>query len=131
MVAYSFKARFVPLIREGLKTQTIRAERSRHARPGELIQLFSGMRTHLCEKIVPDPVCTVVLPIMISFATARIARVEVGMVPVRDLDAFAISDGFEGLDDMTAFWLENHGARGFDGVVIEWAMPRADLRDVA
>ena len=57
MVAYSFKARFVPLIREGLKTQTIRAQRSRHARPGELIQLFSGMRTHLCEKIVPDPVC--------------------------------------------------------------------------
>lgn len=123
MVAYSFQKRFAPLIREGLKTQTIRADRKRHARPGELLQLFTGMRTAHCERIVPDVVCTAVLPIAIGWASARIARVEVGMIPVRNLDHFAASDGFIDLDDMTDFWLEHHGARPFEGVVIEWSMP--------
>lgn len=123
MVAYSFQKRFAPLIREGLKTQTIRADRKRHARPGELLQLFTGMRTAHCERIVPDVVCTAVLPIEISWASARIARIEVGMVPLRDLDHFAVSDGFADIDDMSAFWLEHHGARPFHGVIIEWSMP--------
>ncbi|MCU9850371.1 hypothetical protein OEZ60_20510 [Defluviimonas sp. WL0024] len=128
MVAYSFQSRFVPLIREGLKTQTVRSARKRHARPGEPIQLFRGMRTRLCEKIVPDPVCTAILPIAINFASARINRIEVGRVPLLDLDAFAVADGFEHLDDMSAFWREHHGSRHFDGVVIEWTMPRCDGR---
>lgn len=124
MVAYSFKGRFVPLIREGLKTQTIRGPRKRHARPGEPIQLYQAMRTRFCEKIVPDPFCSSVLPIEIGFASGRIHRVETGLVPVRDLDTFAVADGFECIDDMSAFWLEHHGARPFHGVLIEWPMPR-------
>lgn len=123
MVAYSFQKRFAPLILEGLKTQTIRADRKRHARPGELLQLFTGMRTAHCARIVPDVTCTAVLPISIDWASARISRVAVGAVPVRNLDHFAVLDGFADLDDMTGFWLENHGARTFSGVVIEWARP--------
>lgn len=123
MVAYSFQKRFAPLIREGLKTQTIRADRKRHARPGEMLQLFTGMRTAWCEKIIPDPICTAVLPVAIGWASARITRIEVGMIPVRNLDHFASADGFTDIEDMTAFWLERHGARPFEGVVIEWSMP--------
>lgn len=57
MVAYSYKARFVEPIRLGLepgpwipgmKRQTIRADRKRHARPGEEIQHYRGMRTRQC-----------------------------------------------------------------------------------
>lgn len=58
MVAYSFQKEFSPLIVDGLKRQTVRGHRRRHARPGEMIQLFSGMRTRHCRKIIPDPVCT-------------------------------------------------------------------------
>ena len=50
MVAYSFNSRFEVAIREGWKTQTIRAGRKRHARPGEMLQLFCGMRTAHCRK---------------------------------------------------------------------------------
>lgn len=114
-----------------MKLQTIRAGRERHARPGERLQLFTGMRTAQCIKIMHDPVCTMVLPIRIGFATARIARIEVGQVLVRDLDMFAALDGFPDLDDMTHFWLERHGARDFRGVVIEWAMPRERAERVA
>lgn len=125
MVAYNFKPRFVPLICEGMKRQTVRRHRARHARPGECLQLFAGLRTAEARRILlVDPVCTEVLPIRISFAAGRIARIEVADVPVLSLDGFAVRDGFEDIADMTDFWVEHHGGRDFEGVVIEWAMPR-------
>jgi len=57
MVAYSFQKQFVEPIQKGVKTQTIRAHRRRHARPGEPMQLFCGMRTKHCKKIIDDPIC--------------------------------------------------------------------------
>lgn len=58
MVAYSFHASFAEPIALGLKQHTIRPHRRRHARPGEAMQLFVGMRTKQCRKIIPDPVCS-------------------------------------------------------------------------
>jgi hypothetical protein len=57
MVAYSFNRRFVPAIESGIKSQTIRAPRRRHARPGERLQLYSDMRTKACRLIRDDVVC--------------------------------------------------------------------------
>lgn len=95
MVAYSFKQRFAVAIREGWKTQTIRAGRARHARPGEMLQLFTGMRTAHCKKICEDVRCTEVMAIVISFDDeAEIDRITTDGVPVRDVDAFAVADGF-------------------------------------
>lgn len=63
MVAYSFQKRFVPKILAGLepgpwlpgmKRHTMRQPRlgrSRHARPGDTIQLYMGMRTKHCRQI--------------------------------------------------------------------------------
>ncbi len=46
MVAYSFNPRFIEPIRQGLKTQTIRSySEARQPRPGQLLQLYTGMRT--------------------------------------------------------------------------------------
>ena len=137
MVAYSFKARFEMPIREGWKTQTIRAERARHARPGEMLQLFVGMRTRHCRKIVADVRCTDVMAIVISFdGDGAIGRIITDGVPVRDLDAFAVQDGFKDADEMADFWRREHTPVGlWHGVVIEWAAPRAavleELTDVA
>ncbi|MGY0779836.1 S49 family peptidase [Azospirillum argentinense] len=62
MVAYSFRPRFIdpilaglepgPLL-PGMKRQTIRGASGgkRHARPGELVQLYTGMRTRQCRKL--------------------------------------------------------------------------------
>ena len=57
MVAYSFQPGFAAEIIAGRKTQTIRNPRKRHAMPGEHLQLFTGMRTRYCKKIIPDPLC--------------------------------------------------------------------------
>lgn len=127
MVAYSFKARFETPIREGWKTQTIRAGRARHARPGEMLQLFIGMRTAQCRKICPDVRCTDVMKIVISYdGDGAIERIITDGVPVRDLDAFAVQDGFRDADEMAEFWRAEHTPVGlWHGVIIEWAAPRA------
>lgn len=126
MVAYSFKKQFVPLIRQGYKRQTIRAvSLRRHVRVGELIQLYTAMRTAHCARILPDVTCIDVCPVLILFDDAmRITRIDTAGIPVRDLDAFAVRDGFQDIADMAAFWEDAHGTMlQFEGVLIEWAYP--------
>lgn len=130
MVAYSFNPRFEMPIREGWKTQTIRAMgRRRHARPGEMLQLYVGMRTAQCRLILPEVRCTDVLKAVISFdGDGAIERVITDNVPVRDLDAFAVRDGFTDIDDMSEFWRREHGPVGlWHGLIIEWARPVAAM----
>jgi hypothetical protein len=151
MVAYSFKERFVEPIQVGLgilpvtpkliddpkhgyaivpavppKLQTIRAVgRRRHVRPGEVIQLYYGMRTKQCRSIGVGR-CTSVLPIKIEFVKAPPEPGSViyiaGRPQVRggDLDDFARRDGFADWSDMKDFWRKEHGAQPFCGLLIEW-----------
>lgn len=123
MVAYSFQRQFVAPIRTGTKDQTIRGPRRRHARPGEAMQLYAGMRTRHCEKIIPDPVCKAVVPIRIDFRpTESESTIQVdGVILVRAArEVFALQDGFESLAAMQAFWLTHHGPGPFHGFVITW-----------
>lgn len=126
MVAYSFNSRFEAAIKSGTKAQTIRAPRARHARPGELLQLYCGMRTTACRRIMPDQICTTVSRVSITFDSGGkglIERIYVEGARVRSLDDFARQDGFADIREMTAFWLNNHpetAALGFIGVLIQW-----------
>lgn len=123
MVAYSFKPRFEGLIRGGQKRQTIRADRARHARPGEAVQLYVGMRTKACRKIMPDPTCTWTAPIRLwipnGFEPAEI--VEAGRKKCVTPD-FAIADGFGGVEDFTRFWFGSHGPGLFQGMIVAWSL---------
>lgn len=131
MVAYSFNQRFEIAIREGWKTQTIRAGRLRHAKPGELLQLFVGMRTASCRRICEDVRCTDVMLIQIDFDTeGEIDCIMTDHVRVRDVDAFAVRDGFTDASDMAAFWRRQNGQRpdtNFTGYLIEWAAPKSGM----
>jgi hypothetical protein len=115
MVAYSFKKQFVPAIQSGRKRQTIRALRRRHARPGEMLQLYCGMRTATCVKIVPDARCIGVDDVRFDLASMADAEVPATYAEMRkmiddrafhlsingiplaraDFDRFASDDGFE------------------------------------
>lgn len=140
MVAYTFKRRFVERIRSGLssvrlswdpepKLQTIRAiGKRRHARPGEALQLYHGMRSRDCFKI-GDAKCTRVREIRISFCNVAEGRIVVGdnpaIVSQAGLDDFAKRDGFDDWPDMQQFWREEHGdlkrLGPFVGILVEWA----------
>ncbi len=142
MVAYSFKPFFVPQIEMGLKRQTIRSNRDRHARPGERVQLYQGMRTKHCRKIIADQICTAVVPVEILLSDlidAIVARVAIDGRPLlyHEIEHFARLDGFapELLEDslprklrgrtaretMGRFWRDAHGdVSRFEGVLITW-----------
>lgn len=133
MVAYSFAPQFVHEVETLIKRQTVRAYRKRHAYPGETIQLYTGMRTRQCRKLVnPDPICVDVRGITIEVATYApriITGIEIdGMaLDEAEIEAFAIADGFgsekPGVSAqyrMGRFWLASHGEGNFAGVVIRW-----------
>lgn len=116
MVAYSFNRRFVQAIESGIKSQTIRAPRRRHARPGERLQLYTGMRTKACRLIRDDVVCSRLdevrldLRVLTDVPMPKNSRQLCGIVETIDLpltingipiegpdkDIFALHDGFLG-----------------------------------
>lgn len=63
MPAYSFKERFVPMIINGTKHQTIRAYRRNLPMAGQMAYLFFGLRTKWCHKLLAPQkqkkVCTI------------------------------------------------------------------------
>lgn len=130
MVAYSFKKQFVQPIRLGLssislsfdcppKRQTIRADRKRHARVDEELQLYCGMRTKHCF-LIGRSRCTAVSRIIIWTSTMAI-MIAGKLLTARQIGAFVKADGFASVHDMNQFWNENHpGVDKFEGVLIEW-----------
>lgn len=119
MVAYSFKSRFSPPITAGTKRQTIRADRKRHARQGEILQLYTGMRTRSC-RLIGTATCKSVEPIHLTLSP--VGRVEIaGFQWDRSLDEFAQADGFMKWDDLLRFWELNHDDSPiFSGVLVRW-----------
>ncbi|TGT72963.1 ASCH domain-containing protein [bacterium M00.F.Ca.ET.159.01.1.1] len=121
MVAYSFKQRFSAPIIAGTKRQTIRADRKRHARAGEQLQLYTGMRTKQC-KLIARATCIGVDLVMLNLADHGVVRIN-GIVLFSDaaMQKFARSDGFASWADMRDFWRDNHpGVEVFEGMLIRW-----------
>jgi hypothetical protein len=131
MVAYSFQKRFVEPLTTGhpatgvVKCQTIRTPRKRHARPGETLQLYSGMRTRHC-RLITTRECTDVRPVFLAVAAGEVHVTGWPVLNSADaLDAFAQNDGFLHWDDLAAFWRATHPEAsdpemGFEGILIMW-----------
>lgn len=130
MVAYSFQKRFAEPILAGTKRQTIRADRRRHARPGEQLQLYTGMRTKHC-RLILRATCESITPVRLRLHRAfgpMTFIVGDRLLSVDEMEEFAQADGFGaegyGVLDMTSFWFEQHGKGAekidFRGVLIRW-----------
>lgn len=122
MVAYNFNARFADSVTSGRKRQTIRRNgKRRHARPGERLQLYTGMRQPGCRKLLnPDPVCTHAFPIRLWIGEDTIDEILVDDWPIQDLRSFAQDDGFRGVGDMHRFFADNGPLGLFCGTLIMW-----------
>lgn len=120
MPAYNFQSRFAPLVVSGEKRQTIRAiGKRRHAAQGDRIQLYTGMRTKICRKLMdPDPVCTFAATVYICHGIGSPAVLIVGH-ETPDQDAFARADGFDDFYAMLDWFGKTHGLP-FEGVLIKW-----------
>ena len=132
MVAYSFQKQFVAEIQAGKKHQTIRAHRknNRHARVGERLQLYCGLRTKNCQKLFDnDPICRAVDEVEIHITDAgKIEQIVLNgrNLTCKEIEDFAKADGFISADGLTArdamgeFFLDYHGSGLFEGNVIRW-----------
>lgn len=125
MVAYSFQRRFIDPIVSGSKLQTIRSKGKRtHARPGNMLQLYFGLRTKHAVKIIDDATCTRADRIRINFGLRTIVIGPDGGPIIQgrfDLDRFADLDGFEDWEDLSTFWKEWHPEQPFfDGMMVGW-----------
>lgn len=136
MVAYNFQKQFADAIQSAQKRQTVRAIRKNgHARIGEKLQLYTGLRTKACRKLIDsDPICTGVDEVEIHIkTTAEIEKIIVGKKELnnQEIEEFAAADGFNARagysarDAMATFFQKYHGNGIFNGNVIRWEVDSA------
>lgn len=124
MVAYNFQPQFAHLVSSGAKRQTIRPPRVRHAKPGEEVQLYTGMRTPMA-RLLGRAICDTSMVVKLRFT--RDPRMSGLWTPGTgwcvygpEKDAFARQDGFEDWAGLQAFFTERYGPGDFEGVLIRW-----------
>lgn len=119
MVAYNFKSRWADDVAQKRKRCTIRPRRKRPTRPGDLLQLYTGMRTKNCRKLVSsDPTCKSVRPIIIHTAGVSLSG---KLLSPRELDRLVKDDGFENVVAFFEFFEKTYGYPVRDDLeLIEW-----------
>ena len=137
MVAFNFTV-FTDKVADRSKRMTIR--RTARAKPGDKLQLYTGMRTKACRKLVEeDAVCVAVFPICIFQNTViaprevelelgkrtpeqiRLSRLPAAQVRVF-CDRFAQQDGFTDWPAMRDWFDEKYGLP-FTGHAHVWNWP--------
>lgn len=121
MTAYNFKSVFAYRVEDGLKRQTVRDRRKRPTCEGMGLQLYSGMRTARCRKLL-DAVCTGVLPVEIGEGEIRLAERNLTYPEIRE---FALRDGFLHPENLFEFF-ENHYGLPTQKEVIFWDVETVD-----
>ncbi len=117
MPAFNFQKQFADAVERGEKCQTIRAERvdgRLPTKPGDIIALYTGMRTKACRKL-GEGEC-------VAVETIRITRRGVSVDCRRqDAERMAHADGFEDAAAMRAWFEKIHGLP-FMGHLIRWRL---------
>jgi hypothetical protein len=129
---YNFQERFVKPILSGRKKHTIRAHRKHPDEPGDVMHLYTGLRTKKARLLMRSP-CVKVEEITGCVSKFRdrckhleradachfLARVIVDGVPLEtdEAERLAHADGFKDFIEMRAFW---KGRIPFSGQIIHW-----------
>src|SRR5260370_42473157 len=130
MGMYGFQKRFVPKIKSGEKTHTIRAFRKCPDKPGNTLHLYYAPRTKYCE-LIGRFLCTKVMPITIAAADWYTEYVNgdhiilahpaiyIEDIPLSndEMEHLAIRDGFGSLRDMASFW---DLSQPLNGQIVHW-----------
>jgi hypothetical protein len=114
MVAINFSPQFADAVAAGTKTQTIR--RNARASAGQALQLYTGQRTKACRKLA-DAVC-----VDCTYVGLRASGVTLGDTSrfPKDIDDFALQDGFEDYAAMWKWFSERYETNSFTGYIIRW-----------
>lgn len=131
MPALNFQARFAEAVEIGDKTQTIRRPRrdSRaHAKVGDTISLYTGMRSKSCRKLGEGRVVRTQQIVLgddwsVLVDGRRLHAGSCGCAQCEGCDdydnEFAKLDGFDGAVEMFEWFRDTHGLP-FEGMLIRW-----------
>lgn len=117
MVAYNFQAQFAGAVERGEKNQTIRsAGKRRHARPGDVLQLYTGQRTKAC-RLLKVALCRNTWDIEI-YPDGRVYLDGDLIEDADQVQELAQNDGFGDIPEF--LWFFCPGDDPFKGVLISW-----------
>jgi len=121
MGLYNFQQRFVPKILSGEKTHTIRAERANPDKAGNVLHLYTGLRTKKA-RLLMRTICVKVESVEIDACGHEcncdpFVAIDGVELSESEREAFAKRDGFESFDEMLDFWA---GRLPFRGHIIHW-----------
>ena len=102
------------MILHGDKEHTIRADRARPFRVGDLLSLYTGMRTKQCWLLMRRT-CTMVRAIQITEGQNVVIDGE--SLSLDEREQLAVRDGFRDFAHMMEFW---QGRLPFKGQIIHW-----------
>lgn len=125
MVAYNFKAQFADDVEALTKRQTIRPKRKRPTKPGDNLQLYTGMRTKACRLLV-EATCESVTPIIIGYNYVVTGKGAFGSKPGDEakLLELARADGFPAAKAFFEFFRQQYGVTPdeplYDMEIIKW-----------
>ena len=118
MPSLNFKAEFADKVERGLKTCTIRSNHKRPIKAGDVLYLFTGMRTSSCRRLA-IVTCKSTKSIRIVFNRALRVRVAGRWLKHEEIRSLAHRDGFECLQDFVDFFPKTYGLP-FEGKFIDW-----------
>lgn len=124
MGLYNFKSMFVPKILAGEKTHTIRAVRANPDKPGNVLHLYTGLRTKEARLLMRVP-CAKVEEIEIDACGHEcncdpFVAIDGVELSESEREALAVRDGFPSFEFMLEFWASRLPFRGH---IIHWKAP--------
>jgi hypothetical protein len=124
MIVLMYHRRFVAPIKAKVKRHTIRRDRKRPINVGDKLshRSWTGKAYRSKQEVIAEGTCTAVVPITVGTGCVWYAGGHSGPILSldRDLDAFAVSDGFKDWADLQAYYVEQKISLPFRGVLIEW-----------
>lgn len=125
MIVLTFQPRFSALVETGAKRHTIRGERKRPIRPGDLLSLrqWTGRPYMSPQRVLRPPMpCLSVTPIRVSWSnTGRPILLDADILTPEQAAWLAHDDGFKSTADLVDWFERTHGLP-FHGVLIRWAL---------
>ena len=118
MPALNFQKQFAEAVKNGSKQQTIRTKRKNPINEGDILYLYTGMRTKQCEKL-KEVKCESVLDFRINSLGLSCTVGQHTLYYLDHLNRVAIADGFKDWVDMVRWFSETHGLP-FEGKLITW-----------
>ena len=119
MVAYNFKEEFADKVESGEKLQTIRKRRKRPTVFGDILQLYTGMRTKSC-RLLRETKCAAVRPFKLWNDTVfDLDGTTYGAHISANGYVLAKKDGFKTWEEMVEFFSNTYGLP-FEGEIIYW-----------